>query len=274
MRIGTWWLALLVLAHSAEASQPPPPPADPDLGAALARLIQQNIAAKLPRVYEDASGWGQTIPLPERVRFPRLRRTIVMVDGRPEVPDGLWRKVRLRLEDPQRDLRVRIRSLERLDQATYRLKVDADALVRADADLQRWRNGVLLADLTAQTRVTLGIFVDCALAVRLDSSSLVPRARLEPEIKDLKLTLKDFRADQVTFQRAGVTVDGEALEGLNDAFKESLQNLLRAREPEIKKRAGQELARDFKENKTPAQIAALLDAAAPLLKAADRARQK
>jgi hypothetical protein len=260
--------------HVAEPRIQPIPAAGQDPGAKLARLIHQAVKAKLPRVYEDASGWGQTTPLPERLRLPRARRTVVMVDGRPEVPDGLWRKLRLRVENPDRDLRVRVRSLDRLDATHYRLRLDADADLRVDADLQRWRNGLLLADLTAQTRVSLDVFLECAITARMDAAS-VPPLRLEPEIKDLKVNVKDFKAGQVTFLRAGMTLGPEALQGLNDELKEAVQAQLRAQEPEIKKRAEEALAQAFKEGgKGPITLPALLDAVGPLLKAADGPRQK
>jgi hypothetical protein len=240
----------------------------------LARLLHQAVTAKLPKVYEDTSGWGHTIPLPDRVRLPRARRTIVEVDGRLEVPDGFWRKIRLRMDNPDRDLRIHVRSLERLDATTYRLKLDTDAALHVDADLQRWRNGLLLADVVAQARVSVGAFVSCVVSSRLDTGSLPPRVRLEPDIKELKLEMKSFRADRVTFQRAGLTLDGEALEGLNEEFRDTLQRQLREKEPQIKKRATEALARQFKEDKNPIPLPALLDAAAPLLKATTRPPEK
>jgi hypothetical protein len=274
MKVEKWRLAVLLVPSLAAAQLPSATPDDKDAGAALAQLIHQAVTAKLPKVYEDDSGWGHTIPLPDRLRRPRLRRTIIEVDGRPEMPDGLWRKVRLRLEDPRRDLRIRVRSLQRVDATTYRLIVDSGATVRADADLQRWRNGVLMADVTAQTRLLLDVVVDCAITARLEAGRVPPRLRLEPDVKDLKIILKDFRAERVTFLRAGLTVEGEALEGLNEEFKDSLQGLLQSKQPEIKKRATEALAREFSKDKGPIPLAALLDAAAPLLKAAERREDK
>src|SRR4051794_3401866 len=101
MRIMMWCPCLVLLCAAAPlAAQPVPPPEDP--GAELSRLIHKAVVAKLPKVFEDDSGWGRTIPLPDHLRRPRLRRTIIDVDGHPEVPDGTWTKIRLSVEDPDR----------------------------------------------------------------------------------------------------------------------------------------------------------------------------
>ncbi len=80
-------LLLVPMAAGADSARTPEQAA-----ADLGRLIHQAIVAKLPPVIEDSSGWGHTIPLPNRVLLPRLRRTLVPVGERMEVPDGPWRK--------------------------------------------------------------------------------------------------------------------------------------------------------------------------------------
>jgi hypothetical protein len=275
MKVVTWCPCLLLLAPIPVAAQAPPsPPADKVAAADLARLIHKAVVAKMPRVYEDKSGWGHTVPLPDRLRFPRLRRTVVEVGDHMEVPDSPWRKVRVRLDDPDRDLQVRVRSFRRLDAMTYRVVVETDAALRTEADVQRWRNGLLLADLTGRADVALGVVVECDVAARLDAGKLPPALKLVPEIRELKLNLNGFTPKEVTFRRAGLKVEGEAVEAAGEEFKGALQALLRQAEPAVKKRAGEALERGLKEGKEPLTAAAVLKAVAPLLKAEDRAREK
>src|SRR5688500_6098050 len=110
MRVVTWcaWLAVLAALAPLGAQAEPEPPEREAPAAELERLLHKAIVARLPKVYEDDSAWGQTVPLPERVRLPRLRRTVVRVGDRLEVPHGPWRKLRLWVEEPDRDLRVRV----------------------------------------------------------------------------------------------------------------------------------------------------------------------
>jgi hypothetical protein len=256
----------LVLVPATIHAQSVSKPAEPERPAAqLENMIFKMVTAKLPEVHEDASGWGHTIPLPERVRAPRLRRTIIEVDGRPEVPDGTWRKVRLRIPDPARNLNIHVKNMEKVDLTNYRLKVDADVNLQVDADVQRWRNGILLADVDAHARVGLKVVVDCDIAARLDTAGL----QLEPDIKGLKLILRHLTPSRVTLRRAGVTLAGESLEAAAQEFKDHLQEVLRAKEPDITKRANEALKRAMRKDKDPLAAAAWIKAAAPLLRAAD-----
>jgi hypothetical protein len=258
-------LALLLLPASVSAQSAQNRPADPIAGAPLAHLIRTAILAKLPPVFEDRSGWGRTIPVPERVRFPRLRRTVMPVGDRMEVPDGPWRKVRLRVEQPDRDVRVHIRSFHRVEATTYRVVVETDVALRGEADVQRWRNGLELADLSAGADVGLAVIVECDMAGRLDTRRLPPRIVMEPKVRDVKLNLTEFTPRQVTFRRAGLTIAGGPVEALGDEVKGFIQDRLRALEPQVKERAGEALTRMIKEG-DPRKAAAVLDAAAPLMR--------
>jgi len=254
-------LLLTPLAGAAETA-----PAQEAAAAELARLIHKAIVAKMPPVYEDRSAWGHTIPLPDRLIVPRLKRTLLQVGERMEVPDGPWRKLRVRMENPERDLQVHVRSFKKVDAMTYRVLVEVDAAVQTEGELQSWRNGFQLTDLTARADVALNVLLECDVAARLDAGRVPPRLLLEPEVRDLKLNLKEFTPRQVTFRRAGLTVQGAGLEAAGEEFKGGLQDLLRTVEPEVKKRAGDALARAMKEGKDPLTAATLLRTIAPLLK--------
>jgi hypothetical protein len=267
-------LCLALLLSSIGLAAPPQTPEKDDPAAGLSRLIHKAVAARLNKPYEDDSGWGHTIPLPDMVRNPRLPRVIVMVDGHPEVPDGLWRKFRFRVADPDRDLRIRVRGLKRIDASTYRLSLDADVKVGGDGEVQRWRNGVLVADLGVRARAALGIAVECEISAKLDTEKVPPGLRLEPEVKELKLDLKEFTPGQVTLRRAGLTLEGGAVQAAGEHIKSALQNALKEKEPELKRRATEALTRALQEGKGTPDAGALLKAAAPLIREQERPPEK
>jgi hypothetical protein len=266
MKILTCYTFLaLLLAPVPLAAQTDPPPSRTDAARAdLARLIHKAIVAKLPPVYEQSFDWGHTAPLPERLRLPRARRTVVQVGDHLEAPDGPWRKVRLRLDDPERDLRVRVSSFKRLDTTTYRVVLETDVALRAEGEVQRWRNGLLFADLTARADLAVNVRLELDVVGRLDLGR-APRLYLEPQMRDLKLNLQDFTPRQVTFRRAGVTLEGGAIEAAGAELKDSLQGMLRSLEPPLKSRAGEALARAVRERRELLPREELLKAVRPLL---------
>jgi hypothetical protein len=240
-------------------------PAEVPDSADLARLIHKAVVTNMPEVYEDKSGWGHTIPLPERLRLPRLKRTIIQVGDRMEVPSGTWHKLRLKLEEPDRNLSVRVRSFKRLETTKYRVVVETDAALKAEADVQRWRNGLELADLTGRADVRLIVRVECDATTRFATVKGSPRLVLEPDFKDIKLTLKEFTAKDVTFRRAGVTIGGDPVEAVGDEVKGVVQSALKSMEPDLKKRSNEAAARALKEGKELLPVAEALKAVAPLL---------
>jgi hypothetical protein len=259
MRIGRSWTILLVLgaALPCAAGDEAPRPASKDRYAGLSRLIKKAVLARLPKVFEDDSGWGQTIPVPEKVRRPRLRRTFVKVGDHWELPHGTWRKVRLWLEKPDRDLDIRVRELRQVDATHYRLRVDVDAALSLEADVRHWLKGLLLVDATARADAEVGLALDFAIKAEL-AGKLPPEVKVEPRLTGLKTDLKDFTLRRVTFNRAGVTVEGDA--ELGDQLKGALQELLRAAEPRIRERANEAIARALREGRATLSAAELLKA--------------
>jgi hypothetical protein len=170
------------------------------------------------------------------------------------------------LEDPRRDLTIHVRGLKALDPKTYRLTASADVAACAETDAQQWQKGLRLLDLTARANIALTVHVECDVAVRLGTRERPVGLTLEPHVKDLKLQLKDFDLKRVTLNRAGLAVEGEAVEGVGEEFQDALQALLQAAEPGARKRANEALARGLKGGKGPLTPAALLKAAAPLLR--------
>ena len=64
------------------------------------------------------------MPLPTDVRFPRLRRTVIKVGNRSVVPDGVWKRTKVWLADPNRDLQIRIADVRKAGKDTTRVHVE------------------------------------------------------------------------------------------------------------------------------------------------------
>src|SRR5262249_36330559 len=58
----------------------------------LSRLIQKIAAAQAPKVIEDNSGWTGSVPLSTNLKLPRLKREMIKVGDRWELPHGIWHK--------------------------------------------------------------------------------------------------------------------------------------------------------------------------------------
>jgi hypothetical protein len=259
MKSYTPWPGLVVLCVLvSQAAGDPPAKRDADYSE-LSKIIQKAVVSRLPKKFEDDSTWGQTIPIPDNLRRPRLRRTVVKVGDHDELPQGNWRKVRAWLPDPNKDLVVKVRDLKKVDADTYRLVVDADVKLRTETDMQQWRKGLLLLDTTVKADAAVRLALEFDVKVKL-VEPLPPKFKIEPKVTGLKMDLQDFDLKSVTLNRTGVELEGEAAQKAGESIKGALQGMMRAAEPQVKERANDAIARSLREGRGTVSLMDLMQA--------------
>src|SRR5262245_28516497 len=118
----------------------------------LSKLVHSIVVKELPKEYADKSDWGKTIPIPPKLRLPNLR-TYVRVGDHDELPHGLWKKVRVWLDDPAKDLDIQIRELKKLENSnSHRVLLDATVAFNAVQDVQHWQKGLATLGFSAQAK--------------------------------------------------------------------------------------------------------------------------
>jgi hypothetical protein len=264
MRTKAFSLGVLALGGlwSLAAGQEPAKVASKQDYTELSRMVHKMVAAQFPKVFEKDTGWGQTIPVPDKLRLQRLR-TRVMVGGREELPHGLWRKVRAQVNDPEKDLTVRVRGLEKKEGSSYRLTLDVDAALSGEMEVQSWRKGLLLLNLIGQGDVVVGIALECDVAVALDPKQPLGKVKLTPKVVDLKMSLKEFTLRQVALRRLGPILEGEQARAAGEQLKGFLETQLRSLEAGMKDRFNEAIAQGLADGKGTVPVAEIMKALSP-----------
>lgn len=209
----------------------------------LSKLIHQAVVEKAPKVYEDRSEWGKTIPAPDVVRFPRLKRVMIQNGDRMEVPDGTWKRTKVWLDDPSKNIQIQVRELKKLEGKNYRLVLDATVALHGERERKIWRNGIHLVGLSVQADALIGVSLDCDVAVTINAAKFPPEVTVEPKIVESRLDLKEF-----DLNRVGI-VEGDLPRDIGNELKGILQELIKLYEPEVKERANVAIAKAIKEGK-------------------------
>ena len=223
----------------------------------FSRLVHRIVVSQMPKEFVDDSGWGQTIPAPEKLPFPLLRK-YVKVGDKLEVPHGTWRRFKGKIEHPDKQLRITVKDFKQLeDKATYRLVADVDAAIMCQGDWQQWQKGLLLINVETIADARLTAAIVCDVGVSLDLAKFPPELKIEPKVNQLGLDLVDFKL------RNGPNLQGEQADQLRKDLKELLRGVLKASELVIKDQVNQAITQSLKEGKGTISAGAIMKTLPP-----------
>ena len=217
----------------------------------FSKLIHGVVVSQTPKDYEHKDGWGETIPLPDkRLPLPNLR-TYLKDGDKVVLPHGAWKKVKLKLDDPHKDIRINVKEFKPIDGKTYRVVLDAEIAVQADGEWQQWQKGLMLVGVGVQTDAFINLTVGCDVGVALNFKKLPPEVDLTPKITDLTIDLKDIRG-----RNAPIFTD----EKLKNDVKGLLRSAVKSFEPQVKDLANQAIVHGIKSGKGTMSAESLLKA--------------
>jgi hypothetical protein len=221
--------------------------------AELSKLVQQAIIEKAPKKFEDKSQWGRTIPVHDNVRLPRLKRVVIEKDGKMQYPDGAWKRSFVWLDDPAKDIQIRIKDLKSVAPKTYRVKLDAMVSGHGERERQQWRNGVKLIGITVQADATITAALDIEVKLSFDNSKFPPDVVVTPKVVESKVLL-----DKFDLNRVGFILVGDDARQLGDELKDFIQALITQHDNDVKDAANEAIAKALKEGKGRISATSLL----------------
>lgn len=219
--------------------------------AEFSRLVHKAVVSRLPKQFEDTSGWGQTILPPAKLPLPQLR-TFLKVGDHLELPHGPWRRFMGKIEYPDKQLKIMVREFKQLDDKTYRVVTDVDATIMCHGEWQQWQKGLMLFGIEAVADADLSATIVCDIGVALNLKKFPPELNIDPRVAELSLDLVDFKI------RNGPLLKGEQGERLRNDLKDVLRSLIKASEPVVKEYANQAIAQGLKEGKGTISAGAIL----------------
>src|SRR5688572_4692469 len=218
--------------------------------AEFSKFVHGQVVKQVPKRYEHNDGWGATMPLPEkRLPLPNLR-TYLKDGDKVVLPHGAWKKIKIKFDDPHKDIAIQVTKFAPIDAKSYRLELEANSVMQADIEWQQWQKGLMLIGAGAETDVFLKVTAGCDVGFTLNL--LKNEIDLAPKITDLTLDLKDIRA------RGGPILTGERGEKLAGNIKDMIRSAVKSMEPQLKEQANRAIAENLKDGKVTVPAGALL----------------
>jgi hypothetical protein len=239
------------LAITSRAQEPLPPPKEQKAEfAELSRMIHKMIVKEVPREHEEKIDWHKSTPIPPKLLFPNLPRTFVVVGDKKELAHGAWKRVKVKVLDPEKDVRVKVKEWERMDKGGYRAVIDAEVSMKCDGELQEWLNGLSLVKLDGQADTTVASSMVCHIDIKVNVKKFPPEVTVNPKIVEMTVDLKEFNLTKAAATVKGVRLEGDALRNLgNEQLPDLIRSAIKEAEPTIKEYANKAIADGLKESK-------------------------
>jgi hypothetical protein len=179
----------------------------------VAGLVSPLIAEAVPREFEGKKDWGKTKNITTGLRSEGNFFRFDIHSKKSEVNDGVWKKYRVTLVDPDKNLEVRVDNLRTLDSGRYALTLFVAAKVHGWALAVVYEHGVHVISLEAEGDTSIRLWVDADVAVEtVQSSTFIPGVELRPVVSDAQIKFDDFKLKRISDVRGAVAKElGELL---------------------------------------------------------------
>lgn len=222
MRWSVAFFSLMVFAGPSRAEDLTPSPEE--FADGLRSLLLQHLPVPL---IADDSDWGQQTEVAngiywERRGWIRHRPHIV----RKEKNHGVWRKVRVIVDNPAQTLLLAVRDFRSPQQGVTTFELWCAFPCHIYYDQQNWRSGIRLYSGSARARCRVAVRLNCEATTRFETTS----DGLPDLVARFRITEADLHYDQFQVEHLfGIGGDGAKI--LGDAARDFLDR----RRPELQR---------------------------------------
>jgi hypothetical protein len=187
----------------------------PELVAQLATPI---ITEAIPREFAGSKDWGKTTRITSGLHSDGNFFKFDIHREKKEVNDGVWKKYKLTLVDPDKNLTVRIDNLKSIDSGKYALTLFVAAKLHGWARATVYERGVHIISLEAEGDTSIRLWIDAEIGVEtVQTATFLPGIALRPVVTDARVKFDEFRLTRISDVRGALAHD------LGDLLKSALE---------------------------------------------------
>ena len=192
--------------------------------AALNEVLEDLLLESLPEKYEETPGWGDTRRVTSGLKFDTNDGRLSIEKRRKHVNHGLWKHYKVWFDRPGKHLKVRIKSLRRIDGGRFAFDVLIRARLSGSARHSQWERGVQIYNVSAEGTADIELRLQCEVGLRVVPEGYFLALALEPEVKGLDIDLRNFDLNRVS------KLGGNFAHELGEGLKHTVERKISKRE--------------------------------------------
>jgi hypothetical protein len=217
-------LALSLVGGGAALTRSAPVAGSTDPGLApeiVAQIAAPLIAEAIPREYERSQDWGRKRKITTGLRSSGNFFKFDIHRRKREVNDGVWKKYRVTLIEPDNNLSVRIENLRKVDSGRYSLTLFVTARLHGWARATVYESGVHIISLEAEGDTSVRLWIDAEIGFEtVPGKSFVPGVAIRPVVTGARLKLDNFELTRIS------DVRGPIVRELGDGLRHLIEDKL------------------------------------------------
>jgi hypothetical protein len=165
----------------------------------ISEVAARIIAAEIPREYQHSKDWGRTKGVTTGLRSSGNFFKFDIHRQRTEVNDGIWKKYKLTLVEPEKNLDVTIENLRTLDSGRLALTLNVQAKVQGWARAKVYEHGVHIIAVEAEGDTNVRLSLDANIGIKTAmANNYLPCVTIDPVVTDARLKFDDFQLRRIS----------------------------------------------------------------------------
>ena len=214
-------VAFSLLTGAAVMPKPRAAPAAPDPDTSIevvSKIAAHLIADAIPREYEKSKDWGRTKRITTGLRSSGNFFDFDIHRRKTEVNHGVWKKYRITVVDPDKDLVVNVTNLRTIELGRIGLTLSVNAKLHGWARAKVYDRGIHIIALEAEADTSVQLLIDAEIALEsVPTTSYLPGVAIRPLVTDARMKLDNFRLTRISDLRGSLAHElGDGLRHLID----------------------------------------------------------
>lgn len=164
----------------------------------LSDWVRWIVLKNIPTSHEDNKKWGLQKQVYDGFRFRRENWKVETYRKYKTVKHGTWSRYYIELDDPQKNLDVRIDRLQPVSDERFVLEATIQTPLHAFGRISQWQRDVQLISVSTNADASVRLWVRADVGMKTNPLVFPPEIHFSPKVTDAKIELLEFEVHRIS----------------------------------------------------------------------------